>query len=171
MKTIKTIIACVALISITARAQQTAFQDSLLDKLAGKWILQGTIAGQETTHDISVEWVLNHEYLQIHEVSREKNAQGTPAYEAIVYIGWNQQTSQYQCLWLDVTGGGGLNGDAIGHAKQNGDEIPFLFISPDGSSFHTTFAYGLDTDTWKWIMDAEAGGKTQPFARLTLKKN
>jgi hypothetical protein len=30
----------------------------LLDHLAGQWILQGTIAGKRTTHDVQVEWVL-----------------------------------------------------------------------------------------------------------------
>ena len=61
-------------------AQQSTQKDPLLDRLAGNWTLQGTIAGHETTHDIESEWILGHEYLGLHETSREKNAQGQPAY-------------------------------------------------------------------------------------------
>jgi len=144
------------------------FSDPLLDHLIGKWVLQGTIAGRETTHDIAVEWVLGHQYVQLHEVSREKNANADPAYEAIVFIGWDQPLSQYACLWLDVTGGGGLSAQAIGHAGRSGDKIAFLFKGSDGSNFHTTFVYDRDTDSWQWLMDGEENGKLQPFARVKI---
>jgi hypothetical protein len=136
--------------------------------MIGKWVLLGTIEGKETTHDIDTEWVLGHQYVRLHEVSREKNAQGQAEYEAIVFIGWDQPSSQYACLWLDSTGGGGLTAPAIGHAKRSGDEIAFLFKSADGSIFHTTFAYSKGTDSWQWLMDGEEGGKLQPFARVKL---
>jgi hypothetical protein len=71
-------------------------------------------------------------------------------------------------LWLDSTGGGGLSAQAIGHAKRSGDEIVFLFKGGDGSVFHTAFAYSKETDTWQWLMDAEEGGRLQPFARVKL---
>ncbi|MCX6568085.1 MAG: hypothetical protein NT147_03415 [Candidatus Aminicenantes bacterium] len=162
------IIISMVLISFSASAQQTTFQDPLLDHLVGTWVLQGTIGGSETTHDIAAEWVLGHQYVRLREVSREKDAKGQAAYEAIVFIGWDQPSSGYACLWLDSTGGGGLTGQAIGHAKRNGDEIAFLFKAGDGSTFHTTFAYSKGTDTWQWLMDGEEGGKLQPFARVKL---
>ena len=138
--------AFVAVFAGTALAQQTAFRDSLLDRLAGRWVMQGTIAEGRTTHDVTAEWVLAHQYLRIHEVSREKDAKGAAAYEAMVFIGWDPDSSEYACLWLDSTGGGGLSAPVIGHAKRGGDEIPFVFRSPDGSAFHTTFAYDRTTD-------------------------
>jgi hypothetical protein len=156
------------LLSCTVSAQQPIFQDSLLDHMIGKWILQGTIAGKETIHDIVTEWVLGHQYVRLQEISREKNPDGEPAYEAIVFIGWDEPSSQYACLWLDITGGGGLSAQAIGHGKRNGNEIAFLFKGSDGSIFHTTFVYAKDTDTWKWLMDGEENGKLQPFARVKL---
>ncbi len=156
------------LISIAVFAQVPSFQDPLLDHLVGTWVLRGTIGGSETTHDIDAEWVLGHQYVRLHEVSREKDAQGRPAYEAIVFIGWDEPSSGYACLWLDSTGGGGLKGEAIGHAKRSGDEIPFLFRAGDGSLFHTTFVYCAELDVWDWLMDGEDGGKLQPFARVRL---
>ena len=159
------------LLSIPAWAQQRTFQDPLLDRMIGKWILRGAIGGNETTHDVVFEWVLGHQYVQFHEVSREKDVNGQPAYEAIVFIGWDQPSAGYACLWLDNTGGGGLTGQAIGHAKREGNEMPFLFHGADDSLFHTTFAYDKASDTWRWTMDGEEGGKLQPFARVTLTRN
>ena len=170
MSAILTIVASITLVSFSASAQQGTFQDPLLDHLIGKWILEGSIDGKETTHDVISEWVLDHQYVRLHEVSREKNAKGQAAYEAIVFIGWDQSSSQYACLWLDSTGGGGLSDPSIGHAKRNGDEIAFLFKGKDGTIFHTRFVYSRGADTWQWLMDGEEGGKLQPFARVRLTK-
>jgi len=170
MRTAFKIFAAVVLVSLSASAQAPTFQDPLLDHLTGKWVLQGTIAGRETTHDIVAEWVLGHEYVRLHEVSREKNAQGQAAYEAIVFIGWDQASSQYTCLWLDTTGGGGLSAQGIAHGKRSGDEIAFLFKGGEGSLFHTKFAYSKGANTWQWLMDGEEGGKLHPFARVRLTK-
>ena len=158
------------LIPAVTRAGAPDFQDSLLDRLTGQWILTGDIMGQVTTHDIEARWVLNHMYFQVHEVSREKNTDGSLAYEAIIYIGWDSHTGQYTCLWLDVTSGEGLNGQVIGRGKRTGDEIPFDFKGSDGSLFHNTFRYNRTDDSWQWIMNGEENGKLQPFARLTLNK-
>ena len=81
------IFAAIVLVALPASAQQLTLQDPLLDHLVGKWVLRGTIEGRETTHDIIAEWVLGHQYVRLHEVSREKNAQSQAAYEAIVFIG------------------------------------------------------------------------------------
>jgi len=70
----------------TAAAQGARPPDELLDRMAGRWILEGTIAGKATTHDVDASRVLNGQYLQLHEVSRERDAQGRPAYEAFVYL-------------------------------------------------------------------------------------
>ncbi len=137
--------------------------------MTGKWVLNGTIGGQKTTHDVDIQWVLEHQYIQIHETSHEKNPDSSAVYEAIVYIGWVDSLKQYACLWLDVTGGGGLVGNAIGHAPRDGDDIAFLFKIGD-SPFHTTFRYQRSTDTWQWLMDGEENGKLEPFARVTLRR-
>ncbi len=168
MKTIIKFFVSVLLVSFTVLAQQTTFQNSLLDRMAGKWILQGTIAGQETTHDITAAWVLGHQYLQIHEISREKNPNSEAMYEAIVYIGWDKSSSQYDCLWLDVTGSWGLSAQAIAHAKKESDKIAFLFKGSDNSNFFTTFVYDRGADAWQWFMDGEENGKLQSFARVKL---
>ena len=168
MKTILRIILFALLVSLKISAQQTSFQDSLLDRMTGSWILKGTIAGQDVTHDLEVSWILEHQYLQISEISREKDADGTATYEALVLIGWDSNSKRYACLWLDVTGGEGLSNQVIGYAERNGDEIPFLFKMNEESVWHTTFVYDRITDTWQWNMDGEDNGKLKPFARVKL---
>jgi hypothetical protein len=147
--------------------QQPTLNDSLLDHMAGNWVLEGTIRGKETTHDVSAEWVLGHQYLRIHEVSRDLNAKGEPAYEANVYLGWDGNLQEYACVWLDVYGG--VSPVSIGNGKRAGDEIPFEFKDKD-SDLHTTFRYRAGSDTWDWAIDNEANGKRSPFARLTLRR-
>jgi hypothetical protein len=140
----------------------------LLDRLAGSWILQGTIGRHETTHDVESEWVLRNEYLRLHETSREKNAQGQPAYEAFIFIEWEESAGEYRCLWLDSTGGGGLSVPAaIG--KRGNDEITFFFKDKGrDSGTRTTFAYSKGADAWSWLIDNDEGGRRTPFANVKL---
>ena len=167
MKTVLSIFILIATASLPVFAQQSVAQEPLLDHLTGNWILRGTIAGRETTHDVDAEWVLGQEYVRLHETSRERKAQGQVAYEAIIFIEWDESSGEYRCLWLDSTGGGGLSAQGIAHGKRSGDEIAFLFKDKDGS-IHTTFAYSKSTDTWQWRIDNEAGGKVSEFARVKL---
>ena len=147
--------------------QPPARQDAFLNQMTGHWVLTGQIAGRQTTHDVDVDWVLNREYIRLHEVSREESSSGSPAYEAIVFIGWDADAREYTLLWLDTTSGAGLNSPVIGRGQFSGDRIAFLFKSRQGD-FHTTFAYDKSSGTWKWIMDGEENGKLSPFARVTL---
>jgi hypothetical protein len=150
-----------------AVGQQPTFHDPLLDRFEGSWLLQGTIAGRETKHDVVAEWVLNHQYLQIHEVSHEKKVSGEPVYEAMVFVGWDEANSRYVCAWLDVYGG--ISQSSLGQAPRSGDEIRFLFNDNDGKpDFHTTFVYDRKADTWAWRMDNEDKGQLKPYARVQL---
>ncbi len=170
MRTLPGLVASLLLLPLTALADEPPLADPLLDRIVGTWVLRGTIAGAETTHDVVAEWVLNHQYVRLHEVSREKDAGGRAAYEAIVFLGVDKAANGYACLWLDSTGGGGLNAQAIGHAKRGGDEIALVFRGPDGSLFHTTFVNDRAADAWRWLMDAEEGSTLKPFARVRLTK-
>ena len=172
MKTILMNIYLLVLISTCPAFPQTVpVQDSLLDNMVGKWILQGTIAGQETIHDIIIDWVLGHQYIQLKEVSREKDSDGRPSYDAIVFITFEQKLNQYKCLWLDNTGNGGLSSQAIGHANRNGDNLEFVFRISDNSTFHTTFLYDKYSNSWQWQMDSKENNKKEPFARVKLTKD
>jgi len=156
------------LFPLTVKAQQPAQPDSLLNRLTGKWILTGTIEGKSTVHDVSVKRVLGGQYIELTETSREVDQKGSPQYEAIVYLCWEEPKKQYSCLWLDNTGNGGLSNGIVGRAGFDGDKIELVFKYNDNVQFHTTFAYNGKTGTWQWLMDGVEKGKTQPFARLSM---
>jgi hypothetical protein len=170
MKAALRVVVLCLLASIPALADEQGFQDALLDRFAGSWVLRGSIDGNESVHDVLAEWVLEHQYLRFHEVAREKDSNGRPLYEAIVFIGWDQPSHQYACLWLDSTGGSGLSSQAIGYAKPSGDELPFVFDTGDGGVIHTTFAYSREADSWRWTIDIARDGKRSQFAQVVLKK-
>lgn len=157
------------LAAFTAMAQQAPISSPLLDHLAGKWLLQGSVGKQPVTHDFDAEWVIQHHYLRFFEVSREKNNKGEPQYEATVFIGWNEKTKQYACVWLDVYGG--LTTESIGFATPKENVLAFVFTDEHGeTSFTNTFIYDPKTNTWENRLDNVVKGAAEPFARFTLKK-
>lgn len=142
-------------------------QVALLDRLAGHWVLRGTIGKDSTTHDVDAQWMLNREYLQLHEVSRDKDAAGAPKYEAVIYVAWDAKSGEYKVLWLDNTAQWNFREAGIGHGKPAPDRIALLFSDPSGDD-HTTFAYDRAKDRWTLTIDSETKGVLKPFARTTL---
>lgn len=161
-------IAFAALLAATpAAAQQATFNDPLVSHLAGKWVLTGQINNGQVVHDITADWVLAHQYLQLHEVAREKNKDGSPVYQATVYIGWDAKKQIYDCVWLDDYGS--ISTQSLGYAKPDGNRIAFVFQDrDDAGSFHTTFTWHPESGIWTMDMDQVTNGKSQPFARTTL---
>lgn len=147
---------------------QSLHADSLFDRLIGHWVLQGTIARQQTTHDVTFDWILGRTYVQMHEVSRERAANGTPAYEAVVLFGRDPRSGEYACLWLDNTGANAFDPQGIGRGSVAGDSVPFVFHYTQTTRFHNTFVYSRATDSWQWHLDNDSAGVRRPFARVTL---
>lgn len=142
--------------------------DSLFDRLIGHWVLRGTIARQATVHDVTFDWVLGREYVQMHEVSRERAANGTPAYEAVVLFGRDLRSGEYACLWLDNTAAAAFDPQGTGRGMVAGDSVHFVFHYTPTDGFHTTFVYSRATDAWQWHMDNDSSGVRRSFARVTL---
>jgi len=89
-----------------------------------------------------------------------------PAYEASFFIAWDQAANQYNCIWLDNTGG--ISRDSFGNAKRSGDEIAFTFKDKDGVS-QLTFRYNAQSDSWEWRL-ASGENDAEPFALVKLIK-
>ena len=130
--------------------------------------MQGIVARQPTTHDVTFDWMLGREYVQMHEISRVRAANGTPAYEAVVLFGRDPHTGEYACIWLDNTGANAFDPAGVGRGAVAGDSIPFLFRYTQADAFHNTFVYSRATDSWQWHMDNDSAGVRRPFARVTL---
>jgi len=151
-------------------AEPSAGDDPWLSRLVGHWVLEGRIAGKDTTHDVDAEWVLNHLYVRLHEVSREKDSSGRAPYEAIVYV-TRDSAGEYSILWLDTTASGGFAAEGIGHARPEGQSLPFVFKDAHGElSFKNTFTYDPASGTWAWLMDNMDNGVPKPFGRVELSR-
>ncbi len=168
MNTAIRVVSILLLLSLPAVAEQQGVQDELLDHMVGSWLMSGTIDGNQVSHDLVAGWVLGHQYLRFHELAREVDSDGVPAYEAIVFIGWDQATSRYTCLWLDVTGSGAQFPEATGYAEPAVDELAFDFAIGDDSSIHTTFTYDRESDAWHWLIEIERGAEHSTFAQVSL---
>src|SRR5690242_4473047 len=78
-----------------APSLETGARDSLLGHLIGSWVLRGHMGGKDVVHDVTCRWVLGGEYVEMHEVSRDRTSAKTPAYEAIVYLVHDPHSHEY----------------------------------------------------------------------------
>ncbi|MGH7022159.1 MAG: hypothetical protein ACREEB_01060 [Caulobacteraceae bacterium] len=157
--------------SASARAIESNAEPhpNLLDKLVGKWVLKGELAGKQTVHDVQASWVLNDRYVRLDEVSRDIDDHGRPAYEASIFIGWEPRSQTYTCIWLDSTAVDAGGGSCV--AKPTPNRIPFLFLNKAGAViFANTFVYNPGVDHWEWKLDDVSKGKRTPFGRVILSR-
>lgn len=141
------------------------FRDELLDNLVGSWRLTRKIRGQTVENSIKVEWVLNHQFIQIHM----KDVNSSPAYEAMVFIGYDNTSERYVAHWLDVFGG--RFSETLGYGTRSGNSIKFVFEYPDGP-FHNTFTWDPEARTWTFLMRSkDKTGKWVVFAEDNLRRS
>ena len=139
------------------------FQDPFIDNLAGEWKLTRKIRGKEVHNTLKAEWVLNHQFLQLHM----KDTANPPAYEAIVLIGYAHADRKYVAHWCDTYGG---KFSAVGHGTRAGDSIEFQFQYPDGP-FYNTFTWNPRAKGWTFRMESQGkDGMRAPFAEDTLRR-
>jgi hypothetical protein len=144
------------------------FSDPLLDHMVGVWHLSGKVMGRNADHLVEVNWILNHQFLQIHEkdVSASPAANGTVPYEAMVLVGYDNTSERYVAHWNDVFGG--RFSETLGYGVRSGDEVRFVFEYPDGP-FHTTFRWLPESHQWTWLMQTKnKTGQWTDFATLSL---
>ena len=152
-----------------AQAPTAPASDAFLDKLAGHWVADGRVGKSTTVHDIDVQWVLAHQYLLVHETSREKTDKGNPRYEAYVWIAVDRASGEYTVWWLDSTTGDGLTLEGLGKGRREGDAIPFTWRDKAGAlSFTNRFEYDEKSNRWTWTLANVKDGKSTPFATFAL---
>lgn len=143
--------ACVPAVAQVPRVP--AFQDDLLENLAGEWKLVRKIQGRITENVVKAEWVLNHQFFRI----QMRDVENPPAYEATVFIGWDPTQERYVVHWLDVFGG--RSSQTLGYGTRNGNTIKFAFAYPE-HPFVNTFSWNPGTRTWNFLMQQKNLNKT-----------
>lgn len=150
-------------------APARAHAQEMLGRLVGRWVLTGTIAGQSVVHDVEGAWTLQHNYVRLDEISRERGANGQPSYEATIFVGWLESADHYVCVWLDNTEV--ASGDVTCTAANTPDAIPFQFRDTHGAlMIATTFTYHRADDSWDWRIDNVQGDRAETFATLTMRR-
>ncbi len=140
------------------------FHDDLLDNLAGKWALTREIRGKTQQNAVDAEWVLNHQFLRVHM----KDVASPPAYEVMIFIGYDNASERYVAHWIDIYGG--RTSETLGYGKRSGNSIAFNFEYPDGP-FHNTFIWDSSNKQWVCRMEnKDAAGNWKPFATDTLRR-
>jgi len=139
------------------------FQDPFIDNLVGDWKLTRKIRGKQVENSLKAQWVLNHQFLQLHM----KDVADPPAYEALVLIGYSYADKRYVAHWCDTYGG---KFSAVGYGKRSGDAIEFVFQYPDGP-FYNTFSWDARAKGWTFRMESQGkDGKRVPFAEDVLRR-
>ncbi len=146
-----------------ADGPKTIFRDPFMEKLAGDWKLTRAIRGKLVENRVKAEWVLNHQFLELHMMDVAE----PPAYEAIVLIGYMHADKKYVIHWCDTFGG---KLSAVGYGERHGDAIGFVFQYPDGP-FYNTFSWDEKTGVWTSRMESQdSEGKRVLFAVDTLRR-
>ena len=155
--------------AVSAPASASPHAHEMLSNLVGRWVLTGTIAGQSVVHDVEGTWTLQNTYVRLDEVSREREADGRPSYEATIFVGWLEGPRHYTCIWLDNTEV--ASGEVTCTAADAPDAIPFQFRDAQGAlMIATTFTYHPADDSWDWRIDDVQGDHTETFATLTMRR-
>ena len=137
------------------------FEDDLISRLEGRWLLTRKIRGTEVRNQVTAEWVLNHQFLQVHM----KDVAQPPTYEAIVLIGYVYSGKHYVAHWTDNFGG---KFSALGKGMRSGNSIEFRFEYPEGPFFNT-FTFSPDGPQWTFRMESQdEHGARRLFAVDTL---
>ena len=110
--------------------------------------------------------MLNHQFVKIEERDLNVPAKASVAYEANVFLGYDNASERYVVHWIDVYGG--RFSETLGYGKRSGNEIEFVFEYPDGP-FHTAFRWRPESGAWQWLMtQKDKRGKWTEFGNMTL---
>jgi uncharacterized protein DUF1579 len=165
-----TVVSLIVISPVIAPAQERVndpdriFRDELLDNLTGEWKLIRKIRGRLVENSVNVDWVLNHQFLRIHM----RDVAAPPAYEAMVFIGYDNVDKRYVVHWLDAFGGG--FSQTLGYGSRSGNSMKLLFAYPDGP-FVNTLTWNPETKTWHFLMQQkQPDGKWTIFAEDDLSR-
>lgn len=139
------------------------FEDPLLDQLTGEWKLSRKIGNRLEENRVKAEWILNHQFLQIHM----EDVKSPPRYEALVLIGYDHEHGRYVVYWLDTFGG---QFSEKGTGTRAGNSIRFVFQYPDGL-LHNTFTWNAESQTWRSVIEQhDEQGQWSVFAEDNLER-
>src|SRR5882724_341574 len=81
------------------------FHDDLLNNFVGKWTVSGIVLGAPFKNlKLEAQWIMNHQYLQIHEIGTDTIPWFKRPWEAMFLIGYNQNDKRYVFYEFTIRG-------------------------------------------------------------------
>ena len=139
--------------------------DDLLNRLVGRWSLEGKMGNSALHQEVVAEWVLDGLMLQMRFSPVRIGEGGNPDYHAIYLIGRDQKTDKYVLHLFDTFGVSSHPVPGIGERRSN--TLSFRFDYDSGPWFNT-FHWEPSAGTWKNRITHREGGKELTFAEKEL---
>jgi len=133
----------------------------LLDKLVGDWDLTGRMGEIPLQQAVVGKRTLGELFVELYFKSTLPAPVGQKPYEAVYYIGYNDENDLFVMHLLD-TFGVGLS-CIVGIGKQEGNTIPFVFDYEDGP-FTNRFIWDETADAWRFEQTYLKNGQVHTFA-------
>jgi len=136
-----------------------ALKDPFVDNFIGDLSVAREMANGRTIEcTVRGEWVLKHQFVQLHYGAGEKE----PQYEALVFIGFDEAAKKHVCHWVDVFGGR-YSGLGRGKLDPNLLGIEFRFDSKE-DSLTNRFRFDSERKSWTLLIRQEDNGQWKTFA-------
>lgn len=149
--------------AMSQTASPAAAEQSFLDSLAGDWIMEGQVMGERVRYRARGERVLRGAWVEI----RMTDVGATPpAYDARVYLGWDDRANDYVVHWLDDSGAPGARVAGLGN--RAGDTLTIMFPYASGT-FRNRWI--RSAGGWRLVADAQQpDGSWRNFGDLTARR-
>lgn len=121
------------------------FEKEFLENLVGQWELHGRMGDIVLQQSVEGKWTIGDLFIKLHFTSTLPPVDDQLPYEAIYYIGYNQEYDNYVMHLLDTTQVGITC--PVGTAKREGNEIPFQFNYETGP-FTNRFIWDPVAGSW-----------------------
>jgi len=152
----------VSLAQVDKDGKDQRFYDDLLDHFVGKWDVSATVYGQKFTLDRDAEWVLSHQYLRIHETSREVIPWLKVPFERILYIGYNHGSRRYIVYELTVHGADVPHApEGLYYAERSGNELKMVLTKGSEVVSNARFIWEPASGSWDFQDRQVIAGKEQ----------
>ena len=164
-----------AFISISTFAQTREdttdgrFHDDLLDHLVGKWTFSGIVHGASFQNlKLEAQWILNHQYLQVHEKGIDTIPWLKMPWEAMFLIGYNHNDKRYVFYELTVRGVE-VPYEGFSYATRNGNKFKISSRVSSDEIINQYFVWIPASASWHFENRLEKAGKEgEPYLNLNV---
>ncbi len=161
------------LVTITSFAQNAEdttdhrFHDDLLDHLVGKWDVNGIVHGMQFQHlSLEATWIMNHQYLQIHEKGTDTVPFIKMPWEAMFLIGYNHNSRRYVFYELSVRGVDEPY-EGFSYASRSGNELKVSSKISSDEFIIQYFIWQPSSNSWHLESRIKKDGKEgEPYLDL-----